>query len=59
MKKHVRRTVGHISPMCNVGTTDASLQFIDDKFRKDKSVLGQASTCQRCAKRAIREANNG
>ncbi len=55
MKNHIRKTVGSIVPMCGVAITDASLQFIDDKFREDKSLIGQASTCQRCAKITLKD----
>ena len=58
MKNHVRAKVGSIVPMCGVAITDAKLQFIDDRFREDRSVLGQASTCQRCVKRALKEIKN-
>lgn len=58
-KKHVRSNIGGIVPMCGVAITDAKLQFIDDKFRGDGFTLGQASTCQRCAKIAIKELYNG
>lgn len=55
-KKHIKNTRNG-QPVCGVAIIDASLEFIEEKHSTHREVLGQASTCQRCAQKAIRELN--
>ncbi len=54
MKNHIRSLKANTQPICGVAITDASLQFLDKKDRLNRLVLGQSSTCRRCANKVLK-----
>ncbi len=54
MKKYHVKNEANGQPVCGVAITDAKLEFLSKEDGINRYKLGQARTCQRCAKIIIK-----